>query len=191
MPYYSNIPQSTDYINDSQSQILANFTALAPWGNGYGQFTLQGTAPTFAAGVNGIYTLLNATTTANELYIHLQRIGAANAPADIPFTASKMSNTAMANCDSGWSYLPSGLLIKWGVRAISTASTYTAVDVSTISGGPNFNRAFQVIVSGYNSSTYLSFNATWTGLNTTTGNFNAALSAANAFTSVAYLVIGV
>lgn len=189
MAWNQNVPQPTDDLDKSQADLLGNFQSLNWVGNGYADIAVQAGAPTFAAGNNGIYSLLNGTTGVNELYVHHQTN---DAPTDVPFTASKMSNTAIASCDSGWAYMPSGILIKWGKQAVATAGSYQTIDVATNSGGPAFNRAFEVIASPYNTGAYLAIYAgTGSFLSTTTGNFEGYLSAANANTGIRYLVIGV
>ena len=99
MAYQANIPNATDRISASQADIQGNFQELLSWGNGYGNFTAQGAAPTFAAGNDGIYTLPYATTGVNELFVHKQVFGGTS---EIPFTASKLSYTAIAGSDNGW-----------------------------------------------------------------------------------------
>lgn len=187
MAYNNNIPQATDLIRDSQSQILANFAALSSFGIGYCSMPAQGAAPSFAVGIDGIYTLLYASTAVNEVYIHKQTV---DAPTDVPFTASKMSNTAIASCGNGWSYLPSGLLIKWGSVAMTTATL--AITPTITSGGPNFNRVFQVMLTSYDTSSAVNFTCGQNTVpNNTSGNFTAFAQNSSATTSINYLVIGV
>lgn len=188
MAYNSNIPLPTDKISNSQADILGNFVALAPWGNGYGQFTLQGTTPTFAAGVNGMYTELYGTTATNELFIHTQSVGI---PADVPFTASKMSDNAAVSCLNGWSYLPSGMLIKWGSVAITDANPLS-IDVTTQSGGPAFNTAFIPLVTAVNlGSNVDAVSIVVSDFDNVTGALEVYAINASADTFVNYLVMGV
>jgi hypothetical protein len=192
VPYNQNIPQPGDTLSASQPQILGNFAALSSFGNGYADFPTQGVAPTLGAGDTGFYTLNNADTTKDEMYI----VKPSNdAPTDIPFTASKMSNSLMANCEEGWSYLPSGLLIKWGAIAI-TASGLVTINVPGVCGGPAFNKAFQVIISPFQTAGIAGTFAVvlTTGIpNALTGSFE--VSAVNALvgpnTGFNFIVIGV
>jgi len=75
-----------------------------------------------------IYNYLNTDTSAQELYVKKQ---AALGTAGIPFTAKNMAN--------GWTYLPSGLLVKWGS---SNKSGLGSVDITT---GPNYDGATQPV----------------------------------------------
>ena len=143
MAYYNNIPTASQQASQTQSLIQANFMALSSFGNGYAELSNQIATPTFAAGNDGLYTKTYATTAKNELYIHRQSV---DAPTDVPFSASILSNTAMASSHSGWTYLPSGLLIKWGRAQITSIGT-TNIDVTAISGGPAFNRNFIIMVT--------------------------------------------
>ena len=191
MPYNANIPQATDQLNNSQPQILANFQALTSFGNGYADFPVQGVAPTLSAGDTGLYTLSNATTGANEQYIIKPSV---NAPTNVPFTASSMSYNTMANSVSGWSYLPSGLLVKWGLLAVTTNGS-VPVNVASISAGPSFNYVFQALVTPYANVAGANFTAIVqaASLTAVTGNFDvvSANSSVPNGTGISYLVIGV
>jgi len=189
MAYNANIPAASDLISQSQSQILANFQALSPVGNGYLDMPVKVSAPTFGAGDTGFYNLNNATTSTNETYLILNRTAPADAPAFVAMSASKLSDTAMASSGNGWSYLPSGLLIKWGVVAAATASV--AITPTVTSGGPNFNRVFTVYVTGLDTSANTNFTCGQnTTANNTSGNFTAYCANPSATTSISYLLIG-
>ena len=126
----------------------------------------------------------------------MQRNGSADAPSEIPFTASCMSNTIMASCSNGWSYLPSGVLIKWG-KVLATSNSIFTVDVASNSGGPDFNAVFSVQVSPLWGSTLdLIPNGYQTILasngSAPTGNFTVSVNPYDAVNSyINYLVIGV
>ncbi len=191
MSYNSNIPQPNDLLKNSQSAILANFTALVSFGNGYADLPVQATQPpTLSLGsVNdsALYCFVNPTTTVNELYVQKQINGG---QAQIPMTASKMSASTYAASVNGWSYLPSGMLIKWGTVAATTASV--AITPTVTSGGPNFQHVFTAMVTPYDSSAAVNFTC---GQNTvpdnTSGNFSAYTNNPTATTHIVYLVLGV
>lgn len=201
MAYQQNKPQANDVKSQSQADIQGNFQAIKTLIDvNHGTFgsanegkhnkvslPVQSPAPTFAAGEEGLYTFLNPTTAKNELYVHRQTV---DAPTDIPFTASKVSNTAMASSDSGWTYLPSGILLKWGRVSAPTATV--AITPTVTSGGPNFTRVFRAMVTPQDSGTATNFNCGQrTAAAAPSGNFNAYCSNPSATTSVIYLVIGV
>lgn len=189
MAYNQNIPAASDLISQSQAQIQANFQALNAPGNGYADMTLKTVAPTIAAGNTGLYNLNNATTTTNETYIILNRTGGADAPTNVPMTASKLSNTVLASSGNGWSYLPTGVLIKWGSVAATTSSV--AITPTVTSGGPNFNAVFNVQLTGRDTSANTNFACGQnTAANGTSGNFTAYCANATATTSINYLLIG-
>jgi len=119
MAYISNIPQPTDAVKDSQPLILGNFTEIPTLleinhigfvgGADDGKhikvdFTASATHPVVAANQLLIYNYVNPTTTENELYV--KKVGGL-ATAGIPFTAS-------LDAAEGYTYLPSGILIRWG-----------------------------------------------------------------------------
>jgi hypothetical protein len=158
-------------------------------------FPVQAAAPGFLGGEEGLYNLLYATTTKNELFVHKQ-INAGTT--DIPFTASKMSNNTFPASENGWSYLPSGLLVKWGSMAPAAVNVngVFAVTVNALSGGPLFQQVFQVMVTPFDdfggvnvgSNFYCSVSG---GINNNTGDFLAKTVNRTANSFVVYYVIGV
>lgn len=187
MAYTSNTPQASQQVSQTQSLIQANFMALSSFGNGYAELAAQSVAPSFSAGNDGLYTKTFSGTSTNELFVHKQTNGSTT---EVPFTASKMSNNAAASCDDGWTYLPSGLLMKWGDKSATTASV--AVTPTATSGGPNFTRVFRVYLSALDTGTATNFTVGQrTVANNTTGNFTAYCANPSATTALRYLVIGV
>lgn len=199
MAYQNTIPQPTDKLKDSQADLLANFQAIqtlievnhATFGDAnegkhtFVTFPVQGSAPSFAAGEEGLYNQAYATTTKNELFVHKQSVDALT---EVPCTASILSNTAVASCDSGWSYLPSGLLIKWGGLTAATASV--TVDFQSLSGGPTYTRVFRVFVSPLDTGTAVNFSVGQRTVSTTT-SFTAYCANPSGSTSLRYLILGV
>lgn len=162
MAYNDSIPQSTDQLSVSQGQILLNFQALgAIAGNsnaasaslnstaGFNWIYLpsQGARPpagaVFPAGDVGLYASANPTTLKNELYINKTNQAAVT---QIPMTASVLSVTsAPAANTGGWSYLPSGLLMKFGNGTANgnTAFTFAALNP----GAPTFTQVLSIVLS--------------------------------------------
>ena len=117
MAYNASIPQPTDQLSQSQSDILGNFQALANVvgaNSGSVTFPNQVVAPTFPANQDGLYSLTPAISPFPELYVNKNNQNGTTS--QIPFTASTLSTTsaAPAQFSNGWSYLPSGIIIKWG-----------------------------------------------------------------------------
>ena len=207
MPYVydETIPLVAQKLNYTQPIIKSNFQAIKELIEknhidfnsvaGVGKHSkidlpVQAPVPAFANDDNGLYTFLNATTSKNELYVHKQIAGVATGTG-IPFTASILSNTATAACTNGWSYLPSGLLIRWGTKVGDGALATLSINTATISGGPVLTKALISYVSAYGASGSTAFYCMQTGL-TATGTLNlkaSAVIAANQY--VRYLVIGV
>jgi hypothetical protein len=117
MAYNQSIPQPSDKLRNSQSDLLANFAAIktlvdinhvtfdvADQGkHKFITFPQQGSTPSFLSGEMGLYNkLFQPTTTpasANQaqIYSHLQPAssgGSAVRPVEIPFTASSNSTFA-------------------------------------------------------------------------------------------------
>ena len=92
MAYTANTPTASQLVSQTQSLIYNNFQALAPWGNGYGIFPVQVSAPTVGVAEIGIYQ-----NSSNQLVLQKG--------AGTPIHFSDYSTSAT----NGWAYLPSGL----------------------------------------------------------------------------------
>lgn len=132
--YNKLIPQPTDQLNISQGGLLLNFGAIADLidvdhvdfaATGAGKhkkvsFPVQSVAPTFSAGEMGLYNFLSPVTGINELWV----VDAAVNPT--PMTASIFSTDPTPNNNTpGWTWLPSGLLVKWGFGSATGSTTLT------------------------------------------------------------------
>ena len=163
MAYNPNIPQSTDFLSVSQGDILNNFTALSTYlnvnhvdFNGADQgkhkwvtFPVQSGNPpiVFNAGELAVYSFLSPVTGVNELYINKTNQVTV---VQNTITASILStSSAPANNSSGWSYLPSGILIKWGN---GNANGNTAITFPVAATIPVFNQVFSVQLTTYANS---------------------------------------
>jgi hypothetical protein len=151
----NDVPLSTQTLSSTQPDIRTNFQVIDTAfevdhvgfndaGQGkHNQVTLpvQAGSPAIAAGDNAFYNLLNATTAKNEVYVHKQTNAGT---ADIPFTASILSGSTPALDAGGWSYLPSGLLLKFGN---GTANGNTAFLFSTLNPtAPSFTQVLSIIL---------------------------------------------
>jgi hypothetical protein len=123
MAYNPNIPQPTDILSQSQGDLLDNFQAIDVWVDidhvDFGSpdegkhnqvtFVVQGVQPSFLSGEIGLYNFLSPLTGVDELYISNQ------AGILTQLSASTLStNINPGNNVSGWAYLPSGMLLKFG-----------------------------------------------------------------------------
>lgn len=173
-------------------QILANFQSIqSAWDvnhvdfntSGAGKhnlitFPVQSSAPSFIAGEVGLYNLNSTLTSANELFL-VNSIGTT-----IPLTASDPSTT-------GWCYLPSGLLLKWGVNA---GSGSTIITFPTAADIPVFGTEVIMaqVTNTYNSATDVNTAVTLSSYNTTsiTVYCSARTVTGAATTSFTWLVMG-
>lgn len=160
MAYDPTIPKATDLLSQSQSDILANFDAIDVWVNvdhaGFGSpvegkhnkvsFPVQSPQSTFLAGEIGLYSFLNTLTTKNELYI----ANSSSPTVRTPMTASLLSLTPNpgSNVD-GWTYLPSGVLVKWGS---GTANGNTAFLFPVSANTPAFVGVMSMQITTYASN---------------------------------------
>lgn len=161
----NNVPLSGQNLQNTRVPINQNFSTIdstfsidhvAYNTSGGGKhnkitFPVQALAPVFAAGDDGIYNKLYAGTGLNELFIHQQYSAGTR---DIPFTATTGNTIAGVIGGAGYTYLPSGLLVKWGVDT-RTGDSGTVTMPATGSGGiaiPAFSICFWMGVNTYPTS---------------------------------------
>lgn len=202
--YQSNIPQPTDILAQSQSDLQQNFLAIdafvnvnhAPFNTAdqgkhiYVEFPVQVSSPpaVFPAGEVALYAFLNPITSQNELYVNKTNQVTLT---QISATASVLSVTsAPANNSAGWTYLPSGVLLKWGN---ASANGNTNILFPVAADVPVFNQVFSMQITTYDPGAGDSNTFTRLGTFTNLG-FNAYGSARTATGAAAvnfqYLAIG-
>ena len=197
MPTYTIIPNATDITSQSQSQIQTNFQSIQTLvdvnhndfsdGVNFGkhrqinfpvQTGLPGSPSTFAAGEVGLYNQLptaTPTTGVNELWINKNVSG--GTAVQIPMTASILStNNSPGTISNGWTYLPSGILLKWGSSSMPSGGSHSnsiaqRVQFPTGSGIPVFNQVFQIILSQNWGTNQTSLGSNGFGVYTGSGTF--------------------
>lgn len=149
MPYSNNIPQATDRPNNSQPLLLANFAAIDtvvsvnhvtfddPSGDQgkhkFVSFPEQAASPATAVNEVALFSQQSTYSTEAELAIRKENSGDV-----VEFTAAGKAGT-------GWTILPSGILIKWGYSAPATGlATITWPVGATI---PVFSAVYNVQIS--------------------------------------------
>jgi hypothetical protein len=198
--YQSNIPAANDELSVSQGDIQQNFASIKnivdinhvtfsspdAGKHKFITFSPQNPVPVFAGTDEGMFsvaTIAGPNPTINGPEIFLKKFydsGTLNF--NVPFTASVISNTPFAQIinamTQGWSYLPSGILLKWGLGTINGNAVTFPVD----NGIPAFRNCFTVVATPVSSATTFAV-TTVTSLNFTT------TALANNF-QVMYLAIG-
>jgi len=175
MPFLPNIPLATDQLSVSQGNILNNFTILgAIAGNATTGSASINTVPglgfnflNFANqvafvpsfnGNNGLWVgnFAHDATTTTELWAQYnQGTGGTAGQYQYPISASTLSlkpvNTVANPAPNfGWTYLSSGMIIKFG-----NATAGTPVNIDTASGGPAFTKVFVPFITPFGgASTY-------------------------------------
>ncbi len=191
MAYQNNIPQATDLLSQSQSDILDNFAAIqtlidvdhvdfANADEGKHKkvtFPVQSPAPSFGVGEIGLYNFLDPITGLNELYI------SNSAGTDYPITAAETPTVT-----SGWTYLPSGLLMVWGDDTI-IAGGVISILYSSVGGFPGFVSAasYPLLTRINNAATTAAFVVV--GTSSLTG-FTARSSDASNSVTFSWMTIG-
>lgn len=133
MPYQNNIPLAADQLSKSQGDINGNFQILGAIGGIPGVNNSSGINTAPGAGFNYLFLTAgnnppagsvfansnalfsSAVAGVNELFVNKNNQAG---PVVVPFTRSVLSNTVPVNGLPGWSYLPSGLIVKWGIVAV-------------------------------------------------------------------------
>lgn len=184
MAYNSAIPTANQRLKDSQPLILANFQALASFGNGYVTFINQVSAPAVSGTDLVMYNKTSSLTSQSELFFNR------NGGTAYEFTAALQD----AN---GWTRLPSGILLKWGTQGFSSAVIGTTQTITFPTGAtiPAFTSIYQSNISMQASSTGDTNTVAYTGA-LATASFevrlvkrDSALSATNI--TIKYFAIGV
>lgn len=154
--YNANIPNPTDKLKNSQSQIKANFVALEPFGNGVALLGNVSAAPTTSATQRAIYA--KSVSGTPQLFIRGNSDGT-----EVDFTSSSQS----AN---GWARLPSGILIQWGQSGnmsglsgnvtvtfpVAFSSVYQVTNsIIIVSGGSTVNPERNVYVTGLSTAQFV------------------------------------
>lgn len=146
MAYNDSIPQPTDILQQSQADLLANFQALkqlidvnhSTFGSAtegkHAQVAMPnlGVTPTFS-GTDGVF-YTNTTSLAGGTSVFVKR----------PSPGMPIPITVFGGAAEGWSYLPSGILLKWG-RGNGSGPVTTVFPVgATI---PNLTTAYNAIIT--------------------------------------------
>ena len=135
-------------------------------------------APATGVSALGLYALagpLPATTnpanTTTQLYAHVVRRAAATyVTSEVPFSYSILTQVetpvnSFAASDTGYTYLPSGILMKWGVSDVTTpavfpvpGNSYFVVQTNGAGLGPNFTKILTVQLTNRQSGTGTLYN---------------------------------
>lgn len=148
----------------------------------------------FLANEMGLFVSLNAMTAQSEMNMR-------RAPStDIPFTAAKQI------ADRGWSYLPSGLLLKWAKLVVvnppvpPATHTNKTITFTVAADTPAFTTCYQVILTHSMQLTNQFFKPVsgsqfiipWvTSISAASFNIEVPDTSNNAFFYINYLAIGV
>lgn len=199
MPYNPNIPQPNDTFAKSQKDILNNFISIYDsfrvdhiefnFINGgmhaKASFNEQSTTPLFAGNMFALYaiepTLPLPETGRTELVLHNQM--------GLTFTQTLITGRQAAA--TGWTLMPSGILIKWGVATITGLNAITFPVSNAIPVFTNVYNAQVCIVDS--ATTDINRNVIVSSLTTTDLNvFVTTRTTTGAATAdVSYFVIGV
>lgn len=194
--YLGNIPAATDELSVSQGQIQQNFTSIQSFVDvNHADFTStdagkhifvtltsQGAIPPagsgFLANEVGLY---NAVTNGQqELFINKTTTGVPTTY-NIPCTQSTLStNAAPASLSRGFTYLPSGIIMKWGSFAYNSGTVMFDTTVA-------FTQILSLQFTTYTAGIPTNSTTVATSLAPTGFTF---LTSAGAGTTIMYMAIG-
>lgn len=191
----NDTPQSGNSLGITQPLIKANFSTIdtafsvnhVPYNDAstfqgkhaFVQFNVLSSAPTPVANDISMYNLNSTLTGLNELFIVK-----ADGTTTTPITASHQATT-------GWSYLPSGLLIKWGLTGAISGSNPFAYSYPTSASTPVFSSVFTVLLTPIDTTTPFQYALSiQTGTITTTGFSIVYQGTPTGTTAAQYLAIG-
>ena len=146
MPYNNAIPQPNDQISDSQSDILNNFAGIKTLvdvnhvtfddpnqgKHFFVEMPQQPAASVTALGEVGLQCLASAYNTNGPELMYLPE----NGGAQVEVTASRQAAI-------GWTFWPSGILIKWGQFTVNATGSFTFA-FSLLNNPPAFSTLYNV-----------------------------------------------
>jgi len=191
----NDTPNPGNSLGSTQSLIKANFSTIdtaftvnhVPYNDAstfqgkhaFVQFNVLSSAPTPVANDISMYNYASTLTGLNELFLVK-----ADGTTTTPITASQKATT-------GWSYLPSGLLIKWGITSPINTSNPFAYLYPTGASIPAFTSCYTVLLSAVDTTTPFQYAlSVQTGTITTTGFSIVYQGTPTGTTAAQYLAIG-
>ena len=79
----------------------------------------------------------NGTLDAPQIFIE-RETGSADAPLTYNWTEKGITTNNPAGFNGGWTCLPSGIMMLWGLTPVSTLSPFTLVYATHVPGFPGF-----------------------------------------------------
>jgi len=141
MTYTPNIPVTGDSLGGTRDRIRANFQEIATVeavnhvafnsaGEGKHKFLQmpeQPSAPTTAVDEGGFYSKVGTSPAETNLFFRGENSGFEYQMTHVDSSLTASFSTSAGVNDSGWSFLPGGLLIQYGKRSIAAAGTATTI----------------------------------------------------------------
>lgn len=136
MPYTDNIPQSGQTLGQTQANINTNFSIIRTvqkvnhedFDNAnegkhkFLQMPEQGAGPTTAVNEAGFYSKPGTNPVETNLFFRAENSGF-----EYQLTKAVSASTASFGTSTGWTFLPGGLLLQWGVANIPSGTGGTVV----------------------------------------------------------------
>lgn len=142
MAYDNSIPKPTDRLKNSQNDLLNNFIAIKTLVD-VNHVTFDATGQGKHKWVTLPEQLAAPANSADEGYLYTKQ-GPISAVTELFFereNGTEVGFTEHSAASVGWSYLPSGMLVKWGTGSGTGDFAYTN------SSAPYFTTIYNVLVS--------------------------------------------
>ncbi len=150
MAYQENIPQPTNRLKDSQSDLLANFQAIKQ--------LVDVNHSTFGSATEGKHIFVNfptGTPTKNTLSTPevalYSKNGAQSGVPELYFQANNLAAdsgyafTESLKATNGWTRLPSGIVLKWGTSSITSRNNLETITFPVAGNIPVFTAIYTVL----------------------------------------------
>lgn len=172
--YLNNIPQATDQLSVSQGQILTNFASIdslidvnhvdfsSPDAGKHTRIDLVNQTGTPTPSGTDVVVYNKASSGVQQVYVNTGATA-------IPMT---QYGVAVANTQSGWTYLPSGIKMAWAqvtvIQSISNPFVFSSTLFgtgwtdfvgTTVSGQATFAQGFAIPTTNITTAPFVSVNS--------------------------------
>ena len=146
MSYTQDIPISGDNLGGTRDRIRSNFQVISStiavnhvaFGGGAGEgkhkflqmpeVTASGSGvPSTAVNEGGVYTEVGTNPAETNLFFRAENSGDSYQMTHVDSARIASFATAGGVNDSGWTFLPGGLLLQYGIRAVAAKGTATTI----------------------------------------------------------------
>jgi len=141
MTYTQNLPVSGDSLGGTRDRIRVNFQQIATveavnhvafnsTGEGKHKFLQmpeQASAPTTAVDEGGFYAKVGTSPAESNLFFRGENSGYEYQLTHVDSSLTASFSTSAGTNDSGWTFLPGGMLLQYGLRSVAASGSATTI----------------------------------------------------------------